>query len=75
MGHYDDQYEREASSQVGGSHYKSSIQPVDYIKANNLDFFQGNIIKYVSRYKEKGGIEDLRKAQHYLEKLIESKYD
>lgn len=57
--------------QVGGEHYKKTIQPWDYIAANNIGFFEGNIIKYVSRYKEKGGIEDLKKAQHYLEKLIE----
>lgn len=58
--------------QVGGRHYMDSkIQPWDFIAANNLDFFQGNIIKYVARYKEKGGVEDLDKARHYLEKLIE----
>jgi len=58
--------------QVGGSHYtKQGIQTWDYIAANNIGYFEGNVIKYVSRWKEKGGIEDLRKAQHYLQKLIE----
>ena len=58
--------------QVSGSHYKQqAIQPWDYIAANNLDFFQGNIIKYVTRWKQKGGIDDLRKAAHFLEKYIE----
>lgn len=58
--------------QPGGSHYKNkAIQPWDFIASNDLDFFQGNIIKYVVRWREKGGIEDLRKAQHYLEKYIE----
>lgn len=58
--------------QIGGSHYKGgSIQPWDYIAANNIGYFEGNIIKYVSRWKQKGGVDDLRKAQHYLEKLIE----
>tara|TARA_R110000744_G_scaffold262304_3_gene376907 strand:+ start:898 stop:1131 length:234 start_codon:yes stop_codon:yes gene_type:complete len=74
MSHYDEQYEREASrpsGQVGGTHYTSKIQPIDYIKANNLDFFQGNVIKYVTRYKSKGGLEDLRKAKHYIELLIQ----
>ena len=58
--------------QEGGGHYKAkAIQPWDYIISNNLGFLEGNVIKYVSRYKDKGGIEDLKKAQHYLEKLIE----
>ena len=58
--------------QVGGKHYSSkAIQPWDYISSNNLCYFSGNAVKYVSRYKDKGGVEDLRKAIHYLEKLIE----
>jgi hypothetical protein len=58
--------------QEGGSHYKTkSIQPWDYIVCNDLGYLEGNIIKYVSRHKEKGGIEDLKKARHYLDKLIE----
>jgi len=59
--------------QVGGSHYKTkTIQPWDYIVQNNLPYLEGNIVKYVSRWREKGGIDDLRKAQHYLSKLIET---
>ena len=59
-------------SQVGGSHYKGkAIQPWDYIVANNLGYLEGNIVKYVSRWKEKGGIDDLRKVLHYTQKLIE----
>jgi hypothetical protein len=58
--------------QVGGSHYKkNAIQPWDYVTSNGLGYLEGCIIKYVSRYKDKGGIEDLKKAQHFLEKLIE----
>jgi hypothetical protein len=58
--------------QVGGSHYTSkAVQPWDYIASNNLGYFEGNIVKYVSRWRDKGGIEDLRKARHYLDKLIE----
>lgn len=57
--------------QMGGSHYLKPIQPWDYIAANGLDFFEGNIIKYVTRWRQKGGVEDLRKARHYLDKLIE----
>lgn len=59
--------------QTGGNHYVlKAIQPWDFIIANNLGYLEGNIIKYVTRHKEKGGIEDLKKAQHYLQKLIET---
>ena len=57
--------------QVSGKHYQTEIQPWDFIVANNLNYLEGNIIKYVCRYKEKNGIVDLHKAQHYLHKLIE----
>jgi hypothetical protein len=58
--------------QVAGTHYKSkAIQPWDYIVANNLGYLEGNIVKYVSRWRDKGGLDDLRKARHYLDKLIE----
>ena len=58
--------------QVGGSHYKDkAIQPIEYIHANDLGFCAGNVIKYVTRYKDKHGVQDLEKAKHYLEMLIE----
>jgi len=58
--------------QHGGSHYlKRPIQPWDYIVANNFDFWQGNILKYISRWKDKDGLQDLEKARHYIEKYIE----
>jgi hypothetical protein len=58
--------------QVAGTHYKNkSIQPWDYIVDNNLGYLEGNIVKYVSRWKDKGGLDDLKKARHYLDKLIE----
>lgn len=57
--------------QVGGDHYKIAIQPWDYIIANNLGYLEGNVIKYVSRHAKKNGVQDLEKAKHYLEKLIE----
>lgn len=61
--------------QHGGDHYKTSrIQPWDYIAANELDFFQGSIVKYVSRFRDKNGLEDLKKARHFLDKLIEIEY-
>ena len=63
---------RANAKQVGGAHYAvKAIQPWDYIIANDLGYLEGNIVKYVSRWKDKGGIEDLKKAQHYLQKLIE----
>lgn len=58
--------------QVGGDHYRAKgIQPIEYIHANNLGFCEGNVVKYVTRWKEKGGEDDLRKAIHYLELLIQ----
>jgi len=53
-------------------HYSGSIEPIDYITAHKMNFTEGNIIKYVSRYKEKNGLEDLKKAQYYLNYLIEN---
>jgi hypothetical protein len=58
--------------QVGGDHYRAKgIQPIEYIHANNLGFCEGNVVKYVTRWKDKGGESDLRKAIHYLELLIQ----
>lgn len=60
--------------QIGGKHYKAfKIQPVEFIHINGLGYIVGNIIKYVCRYqlKHSSGIEDLRKARHYIDMLIE----
>lgn len=58
--------------QVGGNHYKDfAIQPIEFIHKNNLSYIQGNVIKYVCRYRDKNGIEDLKKARHYIDMLIE----
>jgi hypothetical protein len=58
--------------QVGGDHYKDlEIQPFEFIERNGLGYGVGNVIKYLCRYKSKGGIEDLQKASHYLDLLIE----
>lgn len=58
--------------QVAGDHYKKhGIQPVEYIHTNNIGYFEGNVIKYVTRWRDKGGIADLEKAKHYIELLIE----
>jgi len=56
-------------------YYKSKIQAIDYIEANNLDFNEGNVIKYITRYKQKGGMKDLTKALYYLERIIQSHED
>ena len=59
-------------TQVGGDHYKTkAIQPVEYIHANGLGFCEGNVVKYVSRWREKNGVKDLEKARHYLDILIQ----
>ena len=60
------------SIQVGGGHYKDlNIQPVEYIHANGIGYFEGNVIKYVSRWRVKGGNADLLKARHYIDLLLE----
>ena len=60
------------ATQVGGDHYKNmKIQPVEYIHANGLGYFEGNVVKYISRWRSKNGILDLEKARHYLDLLIE----
>lgn len=61
--------------QKGGSHYKDlAIQPIEYITKNNLSFGQGNVIKYITRYKNKNGLEDLEKAKHMIELMINLEY-
>lgn len=60
------------NKQVGGNHYQLPIQPIEYILANGLGYCEANVVKYVSRWRNKGGIQDLKKAIHYLEMLIES---
>jgi hypothetical protein len=58
--------------QVGGDHYKDyAIQPVEFIHKNKIGFCEGNAIKYLCRWREKGGLEDLKKARHYVDLLIE----
>ena len=62
--------------QVGGKHYKKcNIQPVEYIYANGLDYFQGNIVKYITRFRDKGGKADLEKIKHYCDIIISLEYE
>lgn len=59
------------NKQVGGDHYKKlSIQPIEYIVENDIPYIEGNIIKYATRWRDKGGIKDLEKIKHYVDFLI-----
>ena len=61
--------------QVGGNHYKDmKIQPAQFINENNLPFAEGNAIKYICRHKHKGEVQDLEKAKHYIDMIIERDY-
>jgi len=61
--------------QVGGNHYKKAHQPWEIIEEWGLDYWAGNVVKYVLRYKFKNGVEDLEKARHYLDYLIQKEKD
>lgn len=62
--------------QVSGSHYKDfSIQPVEFIHKNNIPYLEGNVIKYTCRHKSKNCKEDILKAIHYLQLILELQYD
>ena len=64
------------NTQEGGNHYKNyKIQPIEYIIANNLDFLQGNIVKYATRHKNKNGAEDIRKIKHYCDLILKLQYE
>lgn len=66
----------EIRKQVGGNHYnKYTIEPIDFIHSNNIPYIEANVIKYVVRHRDKNGLEDLQKAKHYIEMLIEREYD
>ena len=68
------EYSSALSEQIGGSHYKDMpFQPIKLISMLDLDFFQGNVVKYVSRYKLKDGVRDLEKAKHYCRMAMEMK--
>lgn len=62
--------------QVGGDHYKQgSIQPIDYIQANELKFEEGNIVKYITRHQHKNGAEDIKKIMQYCEFILKRDYN
>ena len=61
--------------QVGGTHYKDcAIQPIEYIHANKLGFAEGNVVKYITRHRQKHGADDVRKVIHYCQLLLELEY-
>jgi len=67
--------DKSLDSQVGGDHYQHCmIQPAEYISANGLSFFEGNIIKYITRHKSKGRAEDIKKIIQYAEMILEFDY-
>ena len=67
-----DKSENPLTTQVAGSHYKDlKIQPIEYIHANGLGYMEGNVVKYVTRWRKKDGRKDLEKARHYIDLLLE----
>ena len=73
---FDESWDDPLTAQVGGDHYKNLvIQPVEYITANNLSYLQGSVIKYLTRYQDKNGVEDLQKAIHFIKMMIQEEED
>lgn len=74
-GTLDSEYKSALDKQVSGNHYKDcGIQPIEYIHANNLSYLEGNVIKYTTRHSKKNGKQDILKAIHYLELILEMEY-
>ena len=63
------------TKQVGGTHYDMKIQPIIFIKKNNIGYCEGNVIKYVCRHRQKNGAEDLLKARQYIDFILELEYN
>ena len=63
------------NKQEGGSHYMQEIQPIEYIYKNKLGYIEGNVVKYITRHRDKNGAEDIRRVIHYCEMLLEMEYD
>ena len=64
-----------SETQIGGNHYKGfAIQPTEFIVKNNIPFLEGNVIKYVCRHRHKNGRQDIEKAIHCLQMLLEYEY-
>lgn len=70
-----EQAKKALDTQQGGNHYKDlAIQPVEYIFHNRLEYLEGNVVKYVTRHRNKNGAEDIRKAIHYCQLILELQY-
>ena len=65
---------KEIENKINPSYYGTGLDVIDFCQKNNLDFMQGNVIKYVTRYKEKNGKEDLLKAKEYIDRIIKENY-
>lgn len=65
---------KEIENKINPSYYGAGFDVIDFCQKNNLDFMQGNVIKYVTRYKEKNGKEDLLKAKEYIDRIIKENY-
>ncbi len=64
--------EKASDKQVGGQHYKKfKIQPAEFCYVNNIPYLEATAIKYLCRWKDKGGVQDLEKAKHFIDLLIE----
>lgn len=73
----EEDFKSQLTHQIGGSHYSSGvgvIQPVEFLYSNNVPFLEANVVKYAVRHKDKNGLEDLKKAVHYLQILMEFEY-
>lgn len=74
--HYEAMHSRDRTTQVGGDHYsKRKIQPIDIIREYKMDFFEGNALKYLLRYKDKGGVQDLDKCKDYIDMVKDNTKD
>ena len=58
------------SDNINPDYYRKGIETTDYIQSHSMNYLEGNIIKYITRHKSKGGVDDLRKAEWYLTRLI-----
>lgn len=68
--------DRPSKTQIGGDHYKNmAIQPTEFCQKNELNWCESNVIKYVCRHRNKNGLQDLEKAKHYIDLLIEFEYN
>ena len=66
--------DKEVNDKINPTYYGTGFDVIDFCQKNNLDFMQGNVIKYVTRYKEKNGKEDLLKAMKYIERMLKENY-